>query len=111
MSAWASLPAAIRPCGITTAAFSPARAAYAAADAEVFPVEAQMTASAPSSTAFDSASVMPRSLKLPVGFMPSSFAESWIPSRSESFGSGTSGVSPSPRETIGVRAVTGSRSP
>ena len=72
ITAWASLPAAILPSGISTAARIPARAAYAAADADVLPVDAQMTASAPSSTALDSATVMPRSLKLPVGFIPSS---------------------------------------
>ena len=44
------------------------------AEAEVLPVEAQMMASAPSSTAFETAMVMPRSLKLPVGFMPSNLA-------------------------------------
>ena len=51
-----------RPAGVSTTAGMPARAAYAAADAAVFPVEAQITASAPSSTAFETATVMPRSL-------------------------------------------------
>ena len=51
----------------------PARAAYAAAEADVLPVEAQTTARAPSSSAFPIAIVMPRSLKLPVGFAPSHF--------------------------------------
>ena len=49
----------------------PARAAYAAADAEVFPVEAQMTAFVPRSIALETATVMPRSLNDPVGFAPS----------------------------------------
>ena len=40
---------------------------------KVFPVEAHMTASEPSSSAFDTAIVMPRSLNDPVGFMPSYF--------------------------------------
>ena len=43
----------------------------AAADAEVFPVDAQITALEPSSAAFDIAIVIPRSLKDPVGFRPS----------------------------------------
>ena len=48
-----------------------AREAYAAADALVLPVEAQTTISAPSSAAFEIARVIPRSLKEPVGFIPS----------------------------------------
>ena len=56
------LRAGDRTCGVSTTAGMPARAAYAAADAAVFPVEAQITASAPSSTAFETATVMPRSL-------------------------------------------------
>lgn len=38
-----NLPNAILPSGITTIAFKPALAAYAAADADVFPVEAHIT--------------------------------------------------------------------
>jgi hypothetical protein len=48
-----------------------ALAAYAAAEAEVFPVEAQITAFCPSLTALEIATVIPRSLKEPVGFDPS----------------------------------------
>ena len=44
-----------------------------AADAAVLPVEAHMTALDPSSTAFEIAIVIPRSLNEPVGFMPSYF--------------------------------------
>ena len=44
---------------------------YAAADALVFPVEAQITASAPRPLARETATVIPRSLKDPVGFSPS----------------------------------------
>ena len=73
ISAWASLPIAILPSGTMTAPRMPARAAYAAALAAVLPVEAQMTASAPEPLARETATVMPRSLKLPVGFAPSSF--------------------------------------
>ena len=72
ISAWASLPIAIFPSGTITAPRRPARAAYAAALAAVFPVEAQMIASAPDPFARDTATVIPRSLKLPVGFAPSS---------------------------------------
>ena len=49
----------------------PALAAYAAADAEVLPVEAQMRAATPRSNAFETATVMPRSLNEQVGFNPS----------------------------------------
>ena len=69
-----------------------------------------MTAWAPSSTAFDTARVMPRSLKLAVGFMPSTFACTSRPRRSDSRGSGTRGVAPSPSETTGVASVTGRNS-
>jgi len=46
-------------------------AAYAAADADVFPVDAHITALAPFSSALDTASVIPRSLNDPDGFIPS----------------------------------------
>ena len=69
--AWISLPSAILPFGRTMITSSPATAPYAAADADVLPVEAQMTALSPSSTALEIAMTMPRSLNEPVGFMPS----------------------------------------
>ena len=69
-----------------------------------------MTAVAPSSTAFETAIVMPRSLKLAVGFIPSSLAWIAMPRRSDSRGSGTSGVPPSPSDTIGVEGPTGRNS-
>ena len=47
----------------------PPRQAYAAAEAEVFPVEAQTTALAPAPAATLSATVIPRSLKDPVGLL------------------------------------------
>ena len=71
ISAWASLPIAIFPSGTITAPRIPARAAYAAQLAAVLPVEAQMIASAPEPLARETATVIPRSLKLPVGFAPS----------------------------------------
>ena len=52
---------------------SPARAAYAAADADVLPVDAQIASLAPRSTAIDIAIVIPRSLNDPVGLSPSTF--------------------------------------
>ena len=64
-------------------------------------------ASAPSCTAADTATVMPRSLKEPVGLAPSSFSQTSQPARSDSDGASTSGVSPSPSVTSGS---TGSRS-
>ena len=51
----------------------PARAAYAAAEAAVLPVEAQITSRAPSPRALLIATVIPRSLKEPVGLAPSNF--------------------------------------
>ena len=61
----------------------PALTAYAAADADVFPVDAQITALAPSSAAFEIAIVIPRSLKEPVGFKPSYLIQTLLPSISE----------------------------
>jgi hypothetical protein len=55
---------------------SPARAAYAAMAAEVFPVEAQATHLYPRSTATEIAAVIPVSLNEPVGFMPWCLASS-----------------------------------
>ncbi len=66
----------------------PAWVAYAAALADVLPVEAQMTAFAPCSTAFETAIVVPRSLKEPVGFIPSNFTQTRAPVRDEKGGCG-----------------------
>ena len=63
---------AICPFGRMTTTSRPAAAPYAAAEAEVLPVEAQMIACAPSSTALLTAATIPRSLNEPVGFIPSS---------------------------------------
>ena len=71
ITAWASLPIAILPCGISTAHVIFAFAAYAAAEAEVLPVEAHSTACWPRARASVIAIVMPRSLNDPVGFRPS----------------------------------------
>jgi len=71
IAACESLPSATAPFGTMTKARIPARAANAAAAAEVFPVEAQMTAREPISSAFEIAIVIPRSLNEPVGLNPS----------------------------------------
>ena len=84
ISACASLPSAIWPSGITTPQVSPARAAYAAAEADVLPVDAQTTTLAPASTALVIAIVMPRSLNEPVGFAPSIFSQTSRSSSAES---------------------------
>ena len=93
------MPCAILPSGTITAQVMPARAAYAAALAAVLPVEAQITALAPSRTAADSAHVMPRSLNEPVGLAPSSFSRTVAPTICESTGARNSGVEPSCRLT------------
>ena len=49
-------------------AFIPARAAYAAIEADVLPVLAHATLSAPNFTACVTPVVIPKSLKEPVGF-------------------------------------------
>src|SRR5215472_17108720 len=108
--AWASLPRAILPRGTSTAQVSPALAAYAAALALVFPVEAQMTAFAPRAAAMLTATVMPRSLNEPVGLTPSTLRYTTQPVISDSTGAGISGVDPSPREITGAPSGTGSHS-
>src|SRR5207302_3256743 len=102
-----SLPLAIFPAGKITAQRIPARAAYAAAEAEVFPVEAQIRVVAPRSSALETATVMPRSLNEPVGFKPSHLMSTRQSIRSLNRGAKTSGVEPSPRLTIGVASLTG----
>ena len=77
------MPIAIFPFGIRTAGVMPALTAYAAAEAEVFPVDAQITAFAPSSAALEIAMVIPRSLNDPVGFRPSYLIQTLLPSSSE----------------------------
>ena len=98
-SVCAILPCAILPSGTITAQVIPARAAYAAALAAVLPVEAQITALAPSRTAAETAHVMPRSLNEPVGLAPSSFRRTVAPTICESTGARSSGVEPSCRLT------------
>jgi len=93
---WTSFELAAPPAATTMTASSPARAAYAAADAAVLPVDAQTIVVAPPSTARVTATLMPRSLNDPVGFAPSHFSQTSTPSRSETRGACRSGVLPSP---------------
>ena len=76
----------------------------------MLPVEAQITASAPSRTAAETAHVIPRSLNEPVGFAPSSLSQTSTPARSEIRSASTSGVEPSSSETTGSPGANGSRS-
>ena len=75
----------------------------------MLPVDAHTTALAPSSTAIEMAMVIPRSLKLPVGFTPSTLSQTSAPTRSERRGAGTSGVPPSSSVTTGVVSVRGKK--
>ena len=88
MTACASLPIAILPCGISTAQVMPARAAYAAAEADVLPVDAHSTAFWPRATASVTAIVMPRSLNEPVGLSPSTLRCTVQPVYSDNRGAG-----------------------
>ena len=90
----------------------PARAAYAAADADVLPVEAQMMASAPSANARVTATVMPRSLNDPVGFWPSHLSQISMPGATTAArrSARTSGVLPSFSVTTRSVGLIGSRS-
>ena len=97
------------PFGTSTAHVMPAFAAYAAALADVLPVDAQTTAFAPSSIALLIASVIPRSLNEPVGLAPSYFSQTSQPVSSDSGSDRTSGVPPSHSVTIGVSSETGRR--
>ncbi len=75
----------------------PALAAYAAADAEVFPVDAHMMELDPASTALETAMVIPRSLKEELGLRPSYFRYTEMPGFifEANLGTGMSGVFPS----------------
>ena len=84
--------------------------AYAAADALVLPVLAQMTACDPAATAWVIATVIPRSLNDPVGLSPSTLSQTSQPVRPDSVGAGSSGVPPSSSVTTRAPAATGSRS-
>ena len=108
--AWAILPAAILPSGTSTSGVRPAFAAYAAIEAEVLPVEAQTTASAPSCFATEIAAVIPRSLNEPVGLSPSTLSQTSAPVSPDSHSEWTSGVPPSRSVIAGVPSGISSRS-
>ena len=73
-------------------------------------MEAHTTASAPSPADTLTATVIPRSLKDPVGLAPSTLSQTSQSSRSDNTSAGTSGVLPSPRVTTGSVSRTGSQS-
>ena len=94
-----------------TTHFRPARPAYAARDADVLPVEAQVTMPMPRSFAFVIPAVMPLSLNEPVGFMPSNLIHRLFrPRCSARFRHAMSGVPPSFLENIVVSGPNGSNS-
>src|SRR4051794_35883615 len=68
-----------------------------------------MIALAPDSTALDTATVIPRSLKEPVGLAPSPLRYTPQPVRVDSSGAGNSAVLPSYSVTTGVAPLTGNR--
>src|SRR5215211_3029069 len=105
---WTALPSAILPAGTTTKHFMPALAEYAEAEAAVLPVEAQTLARLPAATALERATVMPRSLKEAVGFIPSNFKKRRAPALSERVGASIRGVSPSPKVAIAPSGISGS---
>ena len=76
----------------------------------MLPVEAQTTPGAPSSSALETATAIPRSLNEPVGFAPSHLSQRSTPSFADSRSARMSGVEPSPSVTIGVDADSGSTS-
>ena len=76
----------------------------------MLPVEAHTTAFAPSSHAFEIASVIPRSLNEPVGFAPSYLSHTSQPVSEDRASLWTSGVPPSPSVITGVASDTGKRS-
>ncbi len=94
-TAWLIFPGAILPAGTSTAHVRPAFVAYAAAEAEVLPVDAQITAFAPCAFAFVIAIVIPRSLNDPVGLRPSYLTHTSAPVIALSFSARMSGVPPS----------------
>src|SRR4030042_2204282 len=96
------------PLGTTTIVSNPNDAPYAAAEALVLPVEAQMIAELPASKALAIATTMPRSLKEPVGLHPSSLKyNSPQPISLSNLCDLTRGVLPSPKVISGVAGVTG----
>src|SRR5215510_3772141 len=94
-----------------TKAFFPARAAYAAIEADVLPVLAQATLVAPRRRACVMPVVIPKSLNDPVGFMPRCLNERrLIPAYSAHRGASQIGVAPSIIVTISDSSASGSSS-
>src|SRR5947199_145970 len=88
------------PRGTMTATGSPARAPYAAAAPPALPADGMTKPRAPSVRARVIAMERPRALKEPVGFWPSSLAQSLrIPRWAANRGSASRGVPPSPSVT------------
>src|SRR5665213_980159 len=82
--------------GTSTTACIPARAAYAASDADVLPVLAQIATRAPVAAAREIATVMPASLNEAVGFMPRcKHVKRSMPPYAALRGASKSGTSPS----------------
>src|SRR5450755_1333450 len=105
-SACASLPNEILPYGMKITGCSPAALAYAAMDADVFPVETQATRVAPSCTACEAPQVIPLSLNEPVGLKPWCLNTSASrPPYSAAWGPGNSGVQPSLNVTTRERSL------
>src|SRR5262245_18436154 len=98
------------PSGTKTIAVRPARAAIAAIDADVLPVEAHTQALASSASAADIATAMPRSLNDPVGLAPSTLSQPRAPVCSDSHADSRSGVPPSARLTTGASGARGNHS-
>ncbi len=73
-------------------------------------MEAHSTARLPSSSALETATVMPRSLKEPVGLAPSTLRKTSQDTLADSTGAATSGVPPSSSVTTGVPGPIGSSS-
>ena len=110
-ASWASLPAATCPAGSSTMLCISARAAYAATEADVLPVEAQHTQEKPSAFAMLMAAEIPVSLKEPLGFMPWCLANRFGSlSNRAAFFSWIKGVLPSPMVTMFPRSTCGSSS-
>jgi hypothetical protein len=89
---------------VYTSAAMPARAAYAANDAPALPLESSAARRTPHALSLLTSTVVPRSLNEPVGDRYSSLKWTVRPPK----GAATSGVMPSPIDTIGAASSTGS---
>src|SRR6185437_14261725 len=92
------------PRGVVSGAYTrtgrPAAAAYAASAAPALPAVGTTNPGTPSALARVTAALMPRALKEPVGFNPSSLIQKRpTPNSRDSSPDSSSGVAPSPSET------------